>query len=559
MNSEHYMYMFTFGELGTNTILEDNQTNSCFMDLFSLQENYSLMIILEALAITLLLYCLSFIYNKTTTTAPEASGAWPIIGHLKLFGASSDLPHLALASMADRYGPIFTVWLGIRRVLVVSSWEIAKEIFTTHDVIASDRPKYLAAKILGHNYVSVTFAPYGPYWHGMRKIISLELLSSSRLEKLKFVQMLELENSINKMLDLWREKRYGEGKVLVEMKKWFGELTMNTVLRMVAGKRYTATVDGEDEEEMKKRREVMREWLLYLGRFVVADALPLLRWLDLGGHEKTMKRVAKELDSMVGKWLDDHRRKRKSNKTNKTTGARDFIDVMISEVESGAFEDYDADTIIKATCMSLVVAGTDTISVMLTWALSLLLNNRYALIMAQEELEMHIGKDRQVNESDIKNLVYLQAVVKETLRLYPAGVLGGPRAFSKDCIVSGYHVPKGTWLLINMWKLHRDPKIWSDPFEFRPKRFLSPNHKDVDVKGGDFELIPFGAGRRSCPGIGFGLQMLHMVLATLIHNFDMSTPNGASVDMTETAGLTNAKATPLEVLIAPRLVAAING
>ncbi|KAI3684780.1 hypothetical protein L6452_34006 [Arctium lappa] len=520
------------------------------MDLFSLQQNYSL-IILEALAITLLLYSLSFIYNKTTTTttAPEASGGWPIIGHFKLFGASSDLPHLALASMADRYGPIFTVRLGIRRVLMVSSWEIAKEIFTTHDVIVSDRPKYLAANILAHNYASLSLAPYGPYWRGMRKIISLELLSSSRLEKLKFVQVLELENSIKNMFELGREKRDGEGKVLVEMKKWFGELTMNTVLRMVAGKRYTATVDDENEEEMKKRREVMREWFLYLGRFVVADALPLLGWLDLGGYEKTMKRVAKELDSMVGKWLDEHRRKRDSNKT---TGVRDFIDVMISEVESGAFEDYDADTIIKANCMTLIVSGTDTTTVTLTWALSLLLKNRYALRKVQEELEMHIGKDRQVNEPDIKNLVYLQSVVKETLRLYPAGFLGGPRAFSNDCIVSGYHVPKGTWLIINMWKLHRDPMIWSDPFEFRPERFLTPNHKDVDVKGRDFELIPFGAGRRVCPGIAFGLQMLHLVLATLLHNFDMSTPNGAPVDMTETAGLTNAKATPLEVLVAPR-------
>ncbi|KAI3684781.1 hypothetical protein L6452_34007 [Arctium lappa] len=459
------------------------------MDLYPFQENYSL-IILEGLAITLLLYCLSFIYNKTTTTttttAPEASGAWPIIGHFNLFGASSNLPHLALASMADRYGPIFTVRLGIRRVLVVSSPEIAKEIFTTHDVIVSDRPKYLAAKILGHNYASLSFAPYGPYWSGMRKIISQELLSSSRLEKLKFVQVFELENSIKNMLELWREKRDADGKALVEMKTWFGELTMNTVLRMVAEKRYTAIEDDDDEEEMKRHRKVMREWFLYLGRFVVADTFPFLGWLDLGGHEKTMKRVATELDSMVGKWLDEHRRKRASDETSRE---KDFIDVMMSVVEDDPSTDYDADTIIKANCMTLIVSGTDTTAVTLTWALSLLLNNRYALRKAQEELEMHIGKDRQVNESDIKNLVYLQAVVKEALRLYPAAFLGG---------------------------------------------------------------------RRSCPAIGFGLQMTHMVLATLLHNFDMSTPDGAPVDMTTTAGMTNAKATPFDVVFSPRLLSTTN-
>ena len=196
---------------------------------------------------------------------------------------------------------------------------------------------------------------------------------------------------------------------------------------------------------------------------------------------------------------------------------------------------------------------------MLTWALSLLLNNRYALRKAQNELEMCVGNDRQVNESDIKNLVYLQAIVKETFRLYPAGFLGGPRIFSEDCTVAGYHVPKGTWLLINIWKLHRDPKIWSDPCDFRPERFLTPNHKDVDVRGTDFELIPFGAGRRSCPGIALALQLLHVVLATLLQNFEMSTPGDAPVDMTESPGVTNAMASPLEVLFAPRLHGTLNG
>ncbi|KAI3761929.1 hypothetical protein L1987_52352 [Smallanthus sonchifolius] len=519
--------------------------DTSIMGLFPLQDSYTLVI--EGLAITLALCFLLFIYKATkkTNTAPEASGGWPILGHFNLLSGSSDLPHLALASMADRCGPIFTVRLGVRRVLVVSNWEIAKEIFTTHDLIVSNRPKYIAAKILGYNYSSVSFAPYGPYWLGIRKIISTELLSSSRLEKLKYVRVFELENSIKNIFKLWKEKRDGKGKVLVEMKKWFGELNMNIVLRTVAGKRYTG-----DEEEVKSHRELIRQWFHYLGRFVARDALPFLGWLDLGGHEKTMKRVASGLDSMVTKWLDEHRKKRGYG--DKTT-EMDFIDVLISVIESnGLVASYDADTIIKATCMTLIVSSADTTSVMLTWALSLLLNNRDTLRKAQEEIDKHVGKDRQVNESDLINLVYFEAVVKESLRLYPAAFLGGPRAFSEDCTIAGYHVPKGTWLLVNMWKLHRDPNIWSDPCEFKPERFLTPNHKDVDVKGADFELIPFGAGRRSCPGIRLALQMLNIVLATLLQNFEMSIPNDAPVDMTVSVGMTNAKASPLEVLVSPR-------
>ncbi|XP_076946434.1 cytochrome P450 CYP82D47-like [Bidens hawaiensis] len=516
------------------------------MDLSCLQENSTL--ILETFSIILVL-CLAYFFKtkKTTTTPPEASGAWPIIGHFKVFNGS-DLPHVALSSMADQYGPIFMVRLGIRRVLVVSNWEIAKDIFTTHDVFVSDRPDYIAARILGFNGASFSFTPYGPYWVGIRKIISQELLSISRLQKLKHAREFELESAIKNMHDLWREKRDGQGKVLVEMKKWFGELNMNTMLKVVAGKRYTGGVDDEDEEEMKSCREVMRDWFEYLGRFVVADALPFLGWMDLGGYEKKMKRVAKKLDSMVSKWLEEHHRKRSS--TNDIAG--EVMDVMIQVVKDDDVSGYTADTIIKATCESLMGGGADTTTVMLTWILSLLLNNRYALKKAQEELDKQVGKDRRVHESDIKNMVYLQAVVIETLRLYPVTFLGGPRAFTKDCTIAGYHVPKGTWLLTNMWKLHRDPKIWPDPCKFRPERFLTPDHKGLDVKWIDFELIPFGAGRRRCPGITFANQMLHIVLAILLQNFEMSTPNDEPVDMSAIAGLTNAKASPFEVLVSPR-------
>jgi len=201
----------------------------------------------------------------------------------------------------------------------------------------------------------------------------------------------------------------------------------------------------------------------------------------------------------------------------------------------------------------ILASSVDTITVMLTWALSLLLNNPHALQKAQEEIDKQVGNDRQVDDSDINKLVYLQAIVKETLRLYPAAPLAAPRQFSEDCTLAGYHVPKGTWLMVNLWKIQHDPEIWPDPFEFRPERFLDETHMHVDVKGRNFELIPFSAGRRYCPGIGLTLQILHIVLATLLQNFDISTLNDEPVDMTESAGLINDKASPLEVHIVPRL------
>lgn len=207
---------------------------------------------------------------------------------------------------------------------------------------------------------------------------------------------------------------------------------------------------------------------------------------------------------------------------------------------------------------ALILGGSDTTAGTLTWAISLLLNNRPMLKKAQEELDLQVGKDRQVVDSDVKNLVYLQAIIKETLRLYPAGPLLGPREAMEDCHVAGYHVPAGTRLIVNVWKIQRDPRVWTNPSAFLPERFLT-SHADVDVRGQQFELIPFGSGRRSCPGVSFALQVLHLTLARLLHSFDLATPMDQPVDLTESSGLTIPKATPLEAVLIPRLPSKLYG
>jgi cytochrome P450 len=204
----------------------------------------------------------------------------------------------------------------------------------------------------------------------------------------------------------------------------------------------------------------------------------------------------------------------------------------------------------------MIAGGSDTTMVTLTWAIALLLNNPHKLKRAQDELDAEIGRERVVSESDMSKLVYIQAIVKETLRLYPAAPLSAPHEFTEDCTIGGYNVLKGTRLITNLWKIQTDPKKWpDDPLEFKPERFLT-THKDVDVRGQHFELIPFGSGRRACPGLSFGIQIVQFTLASFLHAFQIASPSNninAPIDMTESFGLTNVKATPLEVLIKPRL------
>lgn len=198
------------------------------------------------------------------------------------------------------------------------------------------------------------------------------------------------------------------------------------------------------------------------------------------------------------------------------------------------------------------MGGSDTTATTLTWAMCLLLRNPLVLEKAREEIDMQIGKERCVNESDISKLVYLQAIVKETLRLYPPAPFSSPREFNEDCTIGGYHVKKGTRLIPNLWKIQRDPSVWSDPTEFQPERFLT-THKEVDVKGQNFELLPFGSGRRMCAGMSLGLNMVHFTLANFLHSFETLSASSQSIDVTEIFGFVNTKATPLEILVKPRL------
>ncbi|XP_040373217.1 cytochrome P450 CYP82D47 isoform X2 [Rosa chinensis] len=484
---------------------------------------------------------------------PEVAGTWPILGHLPLLRGPQP-PHIILANMADKYGPLFTIKLGVHRALIVSSWDVAKECFTTNDKAFVNRPKALSPEILGYDYAMFGFSPYGPYWRQVRKIATLHILSNHKLELLKHVRETEVKVSTKHIFDMWQRNKGVSNKVLVDMKRWFTDLTLNVMFRMVVGKRLLGATTAQEKEKNESFRKVLRDFFILAGEFVISDAVPYLRWLDLGGYEKAMKKTAKELDGAAQKWLEEHKHRRSTNSVDNCEP--DFMDMMLTVLDDDSIEEFagsiTADTINKATCLAVLLGGTDTSTVTLTWALSLLLNNPEVLKKAQLELDNHVGRERQVNESDVKNLVYLQAIIKETLRLYPAAPLSVPHESSEDCRIGNYHVTSGTRLLINLSKIHRDPNVWLEPCLFQPERFLT-THKNVDVRGQSFEFIPFGSGRRICPGISLALQVTQLTLAHLLHGFEITAPSDEPLDMGESSGITNMKITPLEVFLTPRL------
>lgn len=289
-------------------------------------------------------------HKSKNLEAPEASGAWPIIGHLHLLGGRDPVAR-TLGALADKYGPAFTLRLGVNRALVVSSWEVMKDCFTTNDMVFATRPSSSAGKYLGYNYSFFGFAPYGTYWREVRKIAMHELLSKRRLEMLKHVRTSEVDTSIKELYSLW-EKNKGTNSIKVEMNQWFLNLSFNVIIKMIAGKRYFSTIDARDESEAHRFKKAINQVMYLTGVFVMSDALPYLQWMDLQGYVRAMKRTAKELDSLIGSWVEEHRFKRRSAVSSETEGGYDFIDVMLTTLpEDDWMSSYDRDTIIKATAL----------------------------------------------------------------------------------------------------------------------------------------------------------------------------------------------------------------
>ncbi|XP_058099747.1 cytochrome P450 CYP82D47-like [Magnolia sinica] len=259
---------------------------------------------------------------------------------------------------------------------------------------------------MGYNYPMLGFAPYGPYWREIRKIATLQLLSNGQLELLKQVHATEIAVRIKELHRLWAKKDGFSAKV--DLKKWCGDMTLNVVLKMVVRKRcFDASIlmamMRVKARELRRFREAITQFFYLLKVSVVSDLLPFVEWLDLHGYKRTMRRTAEELNSVLVSWLEEHRRRRFSDENNDN---QDFMDVMLSIMEGAQFTSYDLDTIIKATCMGLILGGTDTTSVSLAGALSYMASNHHILNKAQDELDMNISKDRNVDKSDIKNLSY---------------------------------------------------------------------------------------------------------------------------------------------------------
>ncbi|XP_015890251.2 cytochrome P450 81Q32 [Ziziphus jujuba] len=492
-------------------------------------EDFMLYAFLSLIIFFLALKLLSTAQPHQKNLPPSPPNSLPIIGHLHLLKSPV---HRTLHRLSQKYGPVITLWFGSRRVVVVSSPKAVEECFTKNDIVLANRPSLLMGKHVGYNNTNLVSSPYGDHWRNLRRIGSAEIFSSSRLNMFSDTRKDEIMCLLRKL-----SRNSVEDFAKVELKSMLLELTINNIMRMVAGKRYFGEEVSEKDEEARHFREIIEEVLAYAGVSHAGDFVPILNWFG-NGYEKGVQRLAKSTDSLLQSLIDEHRRM--------TSGSRKtMIDHLLSLQKSES--QYYTDQMIKGFILVMIMAGTETSAVTVEWAMSNLLNHPHILQKAKAELDAQVGQHQLVDESDLSKLPYLQNIISETLRLHPAVPLLLPHLSSDDCTIGKYDIPRDTMLLVNVWAIHKDPKLWEDSESFKPERFEKGETEA-------YKFIPFGFGRRSCPGMSLAQRVVGLTLASMIQCFDWKKVGDREVDMIESDGLTMPKAVPLVAMCKSRAI-----
>ncbi|XP_062149328.1 cytochrome P450 71AU50-like [Alnus glutinosa] len=464
---------------------------------------------------------------------PPGPRGFPIFGNLHMLG---ELPHRDLHRLAKKHGPIMYLRLGLVPGIVVSSPQAAEQFLKAHDLVFASRPPLEASKYISYEQKNLTMSPYGSYWRNIRKMCTLELLSNHKINSFKSMRKEELDLLIEFIREGARDC------VAVDLSAKVSSLSADMSCRLVFGKKY---MDKDLDE--KGFKAVIHEGMQLLAAPNLGDYIPCLAPLDLQGLTRRMKAVSKIFDDFFEKIIDEHVQSKDGNKT------KDFVDVMLSFMGSEESEYRIERSNIKAIILDMLAASMDTSATVIEWAMSELMKHPPVMKKVQKELKDVVGLERMVEESDLDSLEYLDMVLKENFRLHPVAPLLLPHEAMEDCTVNGFHIPQKSKVIINIWAIGRDPSVWSDAEKFFPERFVG---SDIDVRGRDFQLIPFGSGRRGCPGMQLGLTVVRLVVAQLVHCFDWELPDNMlpnELDMTEEFGVTTPRAQHLLAIPSYRL------
>ncbi|KAG2244284.1 hypothetical protein Bca52824_093881 [Brassica carinata] len=471
--------------------------------------------------------------NKRCSNLPPSPPRLPIIGNLHQLAG---LPHRCFHRLSTKYGPVVLLRLGSVPTVVISSSEAAEQVLKLHDLVCCSRPKTVATGKLSYGFKDIGFAQYGEYWREMRKLAVMELFSLKKVQSFRKI----------------REEESALQQSPVDLNKTFFSLIANIICRVALGQNFNECgfLIGKGRLE-----ELLNEVVLVLGGFTWSDLFPcggagrFLDWL-FGGHNM-ITRVFEELDAFYQHVIDDHLKHEAAGKKAMDSQA-DIAAVLLDMMDKQGTKyhfNLGIDNI-KGVITDIFLAGVDTTAITMIWAMTELAKNPRVMRKAQEEIRNTLGlKKESITEEDVDKVDYLKLIIKETFRLHPALPLLVPRETMSHVKISGYDIPPKTQILLNVWAMGRDPGRWTDPEVFIPERFADTS---VDFKGQSFELLPFGSGRRMCPGTTMAVASVELGLLSLLYFFDWTLPEGMiseeEIDMEEAGNLSIVKKQPLQLV-----------
>ncbi|XP_021749788.1 cytochrome P450 71A3-like [Chenopodium quinoa] len=504
--------------------------------------------LLPCLFIVLFMYKILSARSINGKLRPPSPPRLPIIGNLHQIG---ELPHQSFASFSMKYGKVMLLHFGSKPILVVSTPEAACEIMKTQDQIFCNRPQLRIPTRLFYGCRDVGFAPYGEHWRRMKSLCITHMLCNKKVRSYRKMREEEVALIVDQI------KQSSQSSSVVKLSEVISKQTYDLICRAIFRRKYSSN-DNNGGSNFKK---LLDATVVLLGVFTVGDYIPWLSWVDrVTGLDRRVERVAQEFDESLDKLIQEHQNRLSSKKMiNAEFDEQQRKDVAKNCIEGLLeihMEDENAVTMddVKANILDLVAAGNDTTRTLLEWTMSELLRHPKVMKILQEELRTIVGdksNNLKVNEDDLENLPYLKAVIKESLRLHPPVPLLVFRQPMQDAKINGFDIGADTHVYINAWAIHRDPTYWDEPMEFRPERFLNTSTFSFKRQD-DFRYIPFGGGRRICPGIDFAMVNAEVMLANLVYEFDWKVPaECGELDMTETVGIAVHKRDPLMVIATP--------
>ncbi|KAE8681575.1 Cytochrome P450 78A6 [Hibiscus syriacus] len=467
-----------------------------------------------------------FVANKPI---PGPRG-FPLIGSMNLMASS--LAHHLIASAAEtcKAKRLMAFSLGDTRVIVTCNSDVAREILNSS--LFADRPVKESAHILMFNR-AIGFAPYGVYWRTLRRIAATHLFCPKQIKGAE-----EQRHTIaSEMVTLFAHNNRS-----FRVRQLLKRASLNNMMISTFGQNYKMDSNNKQVEQL---RALVDEGYDLLGIFNWSDHLSWLADFDPQKIRVRCSNLVPKVNYFVNRIIAEHR-----GRDRETVKTGDFVDVLLSLQGADKLSDSD----VVAVLWEMIFRGTDTVAVMIEWILARIVLHPDVQSRVHDELDKVVGRSRAVEESDLTNMIYLPSVIKEVLRLHPPGpLLSWARLAITDTTIDGFHVPKGTTAMVNMWAITRDPNEWADPLEFIPDRFVTKEGEvEFSVLGSDLRLAPFGSGRRACPGKTLGLTTVTFWVASLLHEFEWLPSDENPVDLSEVLRLSCEMANPLCVNVRPR-------